>query len=924
MTALKPWRQVATPHIDIRNGKFDSSVFAADLGEVLAGRGAVDYRDPVTFFGKTYLSDGITKLLIDVMQRLSGTGKAEPVIQLQTAFGGGKTHTLLTIFHLLKRPNEVSKLPQIRDLVTAAGLRQIPAARVACLVGTALNPTTDRTFWGEMAYQLGGEPLYRRVARIDEQKIAPGTNLLGELLLEAGPCVVMLDEILVYLIKAGGVRVGDSTLRGNTLTFLQELSIAVANCPHAVMVATLTSQLAEFFEEGGERVYESLEKVLGRIEKVRQTVEGAEIYEVIRRRLFEDLGDVEQHRAAVDAYWKMYQGLGEDVPAACREPSYRDEMLRAYPFHPELISVLYERWGTIPEFQRTRGVLRLLADVISDLYQAKDNEALIQTGSINLGHSAVGSELVKHTGAGSVYVSVIDSDIAGRNAKAPEIDRQLGSEYAKESVSEKLARAIFMHSFSGGQQRGATLPQLRVAVLNPEMAPPFVADALERMKKRLWYLYHDNGLHYFDSRPNLNRILVDREELVRSEPEKVRDFARQTLNDLIGDAAFRVYRYPDEDRDVADEPRLSLIVLDLHQTASEEEIPKDTEEFVTRLLKQHGIGFRKHANVLIFLAPDMKNASEAIDAARRLLALRSIDETRSIKNQLTKEQLKDLAGRLVEAEARLPSALMNAYRHVLVPAEKKTLHCIDMGLAVRKATLSERVLAKLKDGQQILDKLDPKILIGDRFGLWPTDQEVINVRTLADYFTQLTHLPMLLGAGVLPDCLAWGVQRGLFAYALGDGETREFDTIRFHDATVTASQCEITESAWLLRPALAKSLRPEPEKIGGGTTTGGTEIETAGGGSPEDDWKSGKGGGVKIIQGERRLNKVRIDMKVPWDQWNDIYNEVIDPLAREGADLYCQLIVIARGDAAIRENTVELGIKESLAQRGIKAEIQTG
>ena len=224
--------------------------------------------------------------------------------------------------------------------------------------------------------------------------------------------------------------------------------------------------------------------------------------------------------------------------------SYREEMIRAYPFHPELISVLYERWGTIPEFQRTRGVLRLLADVIATLYQSKDNEALIQSGSISLGTAAVRSELVKHTGHPSVYLSVIESDIAGSHAKAPEIDRQLGSEYAKESVSEKLARSVFMYSFSGGQQRGATLPQLRVGVLNPEMAPPFVSDALDRMTKRLWYLYHDNGLYRFDSRPNLNRILVDREELIRSEPDKVRDFAKTTLNDLIGDAAFRVYRYP--------------------------------------------------------------------------------------------------------------------------------------------------------------------------------------------------------------------------------------------------------------------------------------------------------------------------------------------------------------------------------------------
>lgn len=929
MTVLKPWRLVATPHADIRLGKFDSSVFAADLGVVLAGQGAVDYRDAVTFFAKTYLTGGLSRLLIDVMLRLAGTGKGDPVIQLQTAFGGGKTHTLLALYHLLKKPNEVGKLPQIKELVNAAGLKQIPPASVACLVGTALDPTSNRTFWGEMAFQLGGERLYRKVAASDEQKVAPGTNRLGEVLQEAGPCLILLDEILVYLVKAGGVKVGESTLRGNTLTFLQELSIATANCPHAVMVATLTSQLAEFFEEGGERVYESLEKVLGRVEKVRQTVEGPEIYEVIRRRLFEDLGDKEEHRKTAEAYWNTYRQLGDDVPSSCHELAYRDEIVRAYPFHPELISVLYERWGTIPEFQRTRGVLRLLADVISTLYNRKDNEPLIQSGSITLDAAPVRSELVKHTGHPSVYLSVIDSDIAGGHAKAPEIDRQLGSEYAKESVSEKLARAIFMYSFSGGQQRGATLPQLRLGVLNQEMAPPFVSDALERMTRRLWYLYHDNGLYRFDSRPNLNRILVDREELVRSEPDKVREFARSTLNDMIGDAVFRVYRYTEEDRDVSDEPRLSLVVLDLDRTVSDEAIPQATEELVSRILKQHGKGFRKHANTLIFLAPDSQRASDVVDAARRLLALRSIDEHRPTKSQLTEDQLKDLAGRLKEATARLPAALMSAYRHILVPGKNKTIQSFDMGISVSRATLSQRVLDKLKDEQQILDRLDPAILIGERFGLWPADQDMVNVRTLSDYFTQLTHLPMLLGVEVLPDCFAKGVQRGLFGYALGNGEAKQFDTIVFNDKSANAARCEVTESAWLLRPALCKALMPEREKTGtetpGGTTgltgtgpsPGGTGTGTGGG--------SGTGKGeVKIVKGERRLNKVRVDMQVPWESWNDVYNEVIDPLAKEGADIQCQVIIIARGDAAIRENTVELGIRESLSQRGIKADIQTG
>lgn len=930
MTSLKPWRQVVTPHADIRQGKFDSSVFAADLGEVLAGRGAIDYRDAATFFSKTYLTDGLSKLVIDVMQRLAQTGNTEPVIQLQTAFGGGKTHTLLTLYHLLKKPGEAAKLPQIQNLIHAAGLKQVPTANMACLVGTAMNPTSNRTFWGELAFQLGGDKLYRRMAKNDELRIAPGSTDLGAMLQEAGPCLILLDELLVYLLKAGGIKVEDSTLRGHTLTFLQELSIAVSNCPHAIMVATLTSQLPEFLDENGERVYQSLEKVLGRVEKVRQTVEGAEIYEVIRRRLFENLGDVEQHKAAATVYWEMLKALGEDVPANCREPNYRTEIERAYPFHPELIQVLYERWGTIPEFQRTRGVLRLLADVISNLYQAKDNETIIQSGSVNLGAAAVRGELVKHTGSGSVYHSVIESDISGSHAKAAEIDRQLGSEYAKESVSEKLARAIFMYSFSGGQQRGATLPQLRAAVLNPEMAPPFVSDSLDRMTKRLWYLYQDNGLYRFDSRPNLNRILVDREEMIRSEPEKVRDFAKSTLNDQIGDAVFRVYRYPEaaDDTFVGDEPRLSLVVLDLEDGATDEGLPKETDAFVSRILKQHGKGFRKHANMLVFLAPDQHRASEVTDAARRLLALRSIDDHKSTKAQLTEEQLRDLAGRLKEAEARLPAALTAVYRHILVPAEKKTIRCIDMGVTVSKAMLSQRVLDKLKDEQQILEKLDPSILIGSRFGLWPEDQEMVNVKTLADYFTQLTHLPRLLNSNVIPECVAKGVQRGLFAYALGNADTKEFDTILFGNPSVTGDRCEVTDSAWLLRPALAKSLIPETKPVDTGTATGtGTPTGTTGGATPPvvggDDWKAG-GTGVKVVKGERRLSRVRVAMRVLWDNWNDVYNEVIDPLAKEGADVICEVVIIAKGDLAIRENTVELGIKESLSQRGIDADIQTG
>jgi len=189
MSTIKPWRTVVTPHEDIRQGRFDASVFAANLGHVLAGQGAVDYRDAQTFFGKTYMTAGLSRLLKDMLERLSGKAKTEAVIQLQTPFGGGKTHTLLSMYHLIKSPRECARVDTVKALLDSAGLKEVPKASVAALVGTALNVNSDRTLWGEMASQLGGETLYQMLAKDDEVKTAPGTNLLGKVLEAAGPAM---------------------------------------------------------------------------------------------------------------------------------------------------------------------------------------------------------------------------------------------------------------------------------------------------------------------------------------------------------------------------------------------------------------------------------------------------------------------------------------------------------------------------------------------------------------------------------------------------------------------------------------------------------------------------------------------------------------------------------------------------------------
>lgn len=919
--ALPPWWEVAEPHRDIREGRFDAAVFAADLGMVLQDKGAVDYRDPVTFFKKTYPTRGLTELLVDIMRRLAGEAAGEAVIQLQTPFGGGKTHTLLALYHLFQHTDQIEHLDAMRTLLLAAGLSRVPQANVAALVGTALDANEGRhapeglhicTLWGEMAYQLGGPDLYRLIESNDQNRIAPGTDQLGELLTQARPALILVDEALEYQAKAAGVQVGEGTLAGQTLSFLQELTIAVANHPQTALVVTLPSSRLELFDEAAIVAHERLERVMGRIETVRAPVEGVEVYEILRRRLFERVGNPAEHRRVAEAYWEYYQGHADDLPREVREPKYRELMVRAYPFHPELIAILYERWGSIPGFQRTRGVLRLLALVVGDLYRKRHHAPLIQPCHVDLGVQEVRRELVKYIG--DAYETVLGSDVANHGAKAPQIDQALGSEYAREGVAQGLATSIFLYSHSGGRERGGTEPQLRLAVLHPAMTPAIVADATDRLTKRLWYLYGDGGVWRFLAQPNLNKILVEREDAVGS--EEIRQEVRRTLEEIVGLRTFRrVYVWPTEDRDVADTPELSLVVLDLNHPLGQED-EDETRRFISRILDNHGTTFRKYRNTLAFLAPDDGALQGVTSAARSLIALRGIATDQVTVEQLSEEQRKMLYERLDNARSGLPQRVAAAYRHIVVGGPEKSLQAWDMGAQAydTSRTLSQRVWDTLKDTEKLLEKLDPRLIVEERWALWPEDNDALRVADLWDYFVRYTHLPMLADQAVLTGAIVEGLERRLFGYGLGDGEKLDFDTFYPPGRPPEGPLREASHSAWLVRPEVAAQIAPPPPDIT----------------RPEPPPPPVPPPPVKPVQPplvspgvERRYHRVVIRTPVRWENWQDFYNEVIDPLIREGADLSIQVEVTGQSESGIRENTVELGIKESLFQRGVTPEIET-
>ncbi|RLI98027.1 MAG: hypothetical protein DRP00_02915, partial [Candidatus Aenigmatarchaeota archaeon] len=402
---MKPWWQIAIPHKDIREGRIGD--FAADLRSIMEGKASLEYVDSETFFKRTHPTKGLKNIVKDVLLTLAGKEEKGKVIQLQTPFGGGKTHALVYLYHLFK--GEFTPTEDIKEILKECGLKEIPKAKVAVFVGTVPDPLKGKTPWGEIAEQLG---TYELVKEHDEKRITPGREILEKILSRNEPTLLLIDEITEYVVKA-------KEFEDEIFAFCQELTETVSkSLTRCVLVCTLPSSAP--YGERGERVLSQLQKIFGRMQLIYTPVEGEEIYEIIRKRLFEDLGKVSDHEAVATEYFELYQRLGEEVPSETREIHYKEKIKKSYPFHPELINILFERWGAIPSFQRTRGVLRLLAEIVADLFKRQDPSPLIQPANVNLSNSRIRRMFIEHIG--EVFESVLASDIVGDDARTVKMD----------------------------------------------------------------------------------------------------------------------------------------------------------------------------------------------------------------------------------------------------------------------------------------------------------------------------------------------------------------------------------------------------------------------------------------------------------------------------------------------------------------------
>jgi hypothetical protein len=858
---LKPWYQVAVPHKDIRAGRVDESLFAASLSDVVAGRGPLEYQDPVAFFHQTYPTRGLVNLLTAVLGRLAGTGPGEPVIQVQTPFGGGKTHGLVALYHLFRSPESLSGSEALHKALQGSRAPAVPQTRVVTFDGVVADPL-GRTPWGSLAAQLGR---YEKLQEHDARRLTPGKDLLMELLAGA-PTLILMDEIVVYAIKA-------RDFKAQVLAFFQELTEAVRGAERCALVVTLPSS-APYGEEG-ERVLDQLQRIFGRLEAVYTPVEGTEVYEVIRRRLLEQVGDPMEAKRVAEAYWQMYQRLGEDIPAEARDLAYRERMQRAYPFHPQVIDTLYERWSTFPNFQRTRGVLRLLANVVADLYTRQHPAPLIQAAHLNLAHPDLRREFIRHIG--NEYEGVIAADIVDTNAKAQRLDREMGSEYARFGVASGLATAIFFGSFSGGERRGVTVPYLRLALLQEDIPPAIVGDALQRLENELWFLHVEKGLYQFRNRPNLNRVILEREEAVRE--EDISEEVRTRLQRMAGNE-MRVTLYPQASGDIPDSRELKLAILSGDHPGRE----PATTQFARELLDRAGTGYRAYRNTLLILAPDAGEFKALQKQVRRLLALRNIQGDRSLLETLSHDDMQTVRGKLRDAEGTLDFQLLSAYRH-LARACAETARWMDLGLPTtgEQGSLARRVREYLKSQDLLLERLAPRHVVEKAFG--PEEQEK-PLGEVFDAFLRYPHLPLLESEEVLRRAVIQGVAEGVLGVRSGEqllcGETVE--------------QYLVQTGTLLVRPEVAQREKVKPIEL------------------PPPEAKETQAPPSQVPV--NTVPRVHLRARVPWDQMSAFLRGVLTPLYYEGATLEIEICVDAHAPRGIKKHTLEQTVRETLRQIG--------
>lgn len=788
-SGLRPWREVLPPHEDVASGNFKASEFAADLFKVASGaETGRDYSDPVEFFRRTYLTDGLRELIGRAVERLSGDDNASPVINLQTNFGGGKTHSMLSLWHLAGGTRLADYPQELQELLGAHGFSRLTDREVrrVAVVGNHFAPTGERkpdgtfvrTIWGELAWQLGGAAGYSMVADADRASTPPG-RALHDLLEAYSPAVILIDEWVAYARSLYGVTGAsdDSGITGgsfdNQFGFAQSLTEAAKGTSGIVLAISIPASdvgsrpgdgdtgghLEEVGGSHGMEALKRLQNVVRRVAEPWRPASPAEAYHIVRQRLFvePDAAALASIKDTARRFGDMYRASPTDFPMESRDHSYEDQIRATYPIHPELFARLYEDWSSLERFQRTRGVLRLMNTVVHALWVGEDAGPLIMPGSLPLATSEVNSEIAQYLP--DSWKAVIDADVDGPNSEPGRIDiakPQLG----QRSLTKRLARTVFFGAVPtlGSAHKGVETQRVFLGTAVPGDRTGDFHAALNALADRATYYYSGQGKHWYDLQANITRSAKDHAERLH-----VEDVWAEIIRRLDEHARMRgdfaaVHVAPETDADVPDLDEARLVILHprvSHKSRRGQQPSSEAVETARHTLEKRGTGHRTHRNMLVFLAADTDRLSELDHAVRQYLGWSHVLATPDL--DLTDNQKNQAQDKLRREDETVDARLVQTYQWVLHPEQPdpaQPWQIAETRADSQRHGLVERVSMRLASDGALATQHGmgvARMAIGRVPRVWPEGH--VRVGDLWKLYADYPYMPRLTGRPVLIDGL---------------------------------------------------------------------------------------------------------------------------------------------------------------------------
>ena len=915
---MDPWYRVVTLREEVREGRsFSPDEFAIALEQVVAGTAPADYRDPAQFFSRTCFTRALTEHAGMVVRRLAGeTGNTAPVLTLITQFGGGKTHTLTALYHLASAGAKASSLPGVGDLLRRAGVPEAPAARVGVFVGNAWDPAPGReTPWIDLARQLAGD---RGVAALGEaaRTTPPGTEALAKVFAAANaPVLLLFDEVLNFVNRHRGLAEGFHA-------FIQNLTVAVTGTERAAAVVSLPRSQVEM-TAWDQQWQERITKVVRRVARDLLANDESEISEVVRRRLFEDLGGKRIRAKVARTYADWCFERSARLPAewlavdtATMETKSR-EFLRGrfeacYPFHPATLSVFQRKWRALPQFQQTRGALAMLAQWVSwaarEQFTKARTEPLITLGSAPLDVPDFRALVLGQLGEARLDAA-LEADLTAPMAHAKALD--VDARGALRDIHRRVGVTILFESSGGQVDKVAHLPELRFALGEPEVDTATVDNAAAALESSGFFVRKVGTDGYrIHHQATLKKVVSDRRASLDEETE-IRPAMRTLVeSEFRRGATLPVIPFPSDSAAVQDSPRLALVPLD---PETEWRVGGEVIGRIRGWTRERGSSPRLYPGSLVWCA--RKPGRELRDKVELWLAWQRVAREvadGTLGAEFDRTDRANVQASVKDAGTAAQDEVWAGYRFVALSDSRSQdgLKVIDLGAGHASAseTLAGRIIRALRSeallndsvGAGYLDRHWPPAFQGA--GAWP-------LSSLRQSFLDGSLTRLVDPDRVLRHQIAAFVSRGEFGLASGVGPEGGYGRLWFSEP-VGEEEIAFESSVFLLTRAKAGELTAPPADSAPDSQR-----------EPDDDREPERESAPEPGQTPGASKKtLRLQGTVPPEVWNRLGTRVL-PKLHAGDDLTVGVEFSVKVDAQLAES-LEADLRRVLTELALADQVQ--